>query len=229
MARRLGMVLAAVALAVFAIGLAVVPLTLPVATRLASAAFSDAEQAGLPRARMMQLAEGVRAYVTGALPAEKTLPANVDGRPGFDAAAVSHLTDVRSVLRGEGIATGLLAGVVTVWMAILLARRHLDGIASALRLAARIDIALVAILSAWAVVNFEGFFSAFHGLFFSAGTWTFPYDSLLIELFPEGFWIAGGIGWGVLVIGLGTLYALAARALESESRTREGGSHTARA
>lgn len=229
MARRFGTGLAAVVIAAFAIGLALVPLTLPAATRLASGAFSDAEQAGLPRQQMMQLAEGVRGYVTGALPAEKTLPENVGGRPGFDTAAVSHLTDVRKVLRGAAIATGLLAGIVTVWIAIQLGRRRVGDIAKALSDAAKIDLGLVVILSAWAVFDFEGFFSAFHGMFFSAGTWTFPYDSLLIELFPEGFWIAAGISWGVLVMGIGALYALAARALVSERGTSEGGSLTTRA
>ena len=49
-------------------------------------------------------------------------------------------------------------------------------------------------------MNFERFFAWFHGLFFSAGTWEFPADSLLIEVFPEGFWVAAGSTWGALVM-----------------------------
>ena len=37
-------------------------------------------------------------------------------------------------------------------------------------------------LGAWAAIDFDGLFAAFHSLFFQAGTWTFPYDSLLITL-----------------------------------------------
>ena len=51
-----------------------------------------------------------------------------------------------------------------------------------------------------AVLDFDTFFSAFHGLFFEPGTWTFPSDSVLIRLFPEAFWIAAGASWATLVL-----------------------------
>ena len=47
-------------------------------------------------------------------------------------------------------------------------------------------------------------FTTFHGVFFAAGTWTFPSDSLLIRLFPESFWIAAAAAWAALVV-LGAL------------------------
>ena len=51
-------------------------------------------------------------------------------------------------------------------------------------------------LGAWAAIDFDGLFAAFHSLFFQAGTWTFPYDSLLITLYPTAFgwaWAASGL------------------------------------
>ena len=57
-----------------------------------------------------------------------TLPATVDGRPGFDAAAVSHLRDVRRVLdRGAGWSPGVLAALVAVWLGVHIARRAVLG------------------------------------------------------------------------------------------------------
>jgi gltX_bact: glutamyl-tRNA synthetase len=37
------------------------------------------------------------------------------------------------------------------------------------------------------VADFNGFFAAFHSLFFASGTWTFSYDSLLITMYPPEF------------------------------------------
>jgi uncharacterized membrane protein len=51
------------------------------------------------------------------------------------------------------------------------------------------------------LVDFEGLFARFHGVFFESGTWTFSSDSLLIQLFPEPFWIVSAVGWTVLTAG----------------------------
>jgi len=48
-----------------------------------------------------------------------------------------------------------------------------------------VSIVLVVVAVLAATSNFDAFFTAFHGLFFKAGTWTFDADSLLIETFPE--------------------------------------------
>ena len=45
------------------------------------------------------------------------------------------------------------------------------------------------------IVDFNGFFAAFHSLFFANGTWTFSADSLLICMYPPDFWIGMGAVW----------------------------------
>ena len=50
-----------------------------------------------------------------------------------------------------------------------------------------------AVLGAWAAVNFNSFFAAFHGLLFSQGNWQFPFDSLLICSLPTPFWMGMGV------------------------------------
>jgi uncharacterized membrane protein len=39
-------------------------------------------------------------------------------------------------------------------------------------------------------INFDFLFNLFHNIFFSAGSWLFPANSLLITMYPKPFWIA---------------------------------------
>jgi len=200
--RRLGVLAAALALAVLALGVAVMLLTAPWYTHTLSARFSLAEEAGISRDQALAIAEDVRAFVVAGRGA---LPDTVAGRPGFDAAAVSHLADVRDVLAGARLATGVLAIVLTglaTW-ALSSGRRELVG--GCLKAGAVATAVLVGLAGFAAVSDFDTFFSAFHGLFFAEGTWTFAYDSLLIRLFPEPFWSTSGASWAgiALAVALG--------------------------
>jgi integral membrane protein (TIGR01906 family) len=227
--RRAETLVVGLALAVLLVGLAVFPLTQQAFTRIFSGRYSLAEQAGLPPERMLAIAEQVRTFVTDNDSAP--LPATVDGRPGFDAAAVSHLVDVRRVLMGSQVVTGLLAALVTIWLAVQVARRHVDRVSRAMMAGAIFSAALVVLALVAGLTDFESLFTAFHGMFFSAGTWTFPADSLLIQTFPEPFWVTAGVAWAVLVlIGAGAL-ALGSRWLRGgdsadSARPTEGGAGT---
>lgn len=209
--RRPATWLAGLLLALFLLGAAIVPLTAPGFTRRLAAKTSLATEAGLPKARMLQVAEMVRVFVVDT--EAPMLPATVDGRPGFDQAAVSHLLDVRRVLSGARVVTGVLAAVLALGLAWEVARKRTDSIADVLTAGAICSAVLVVLCVIAATTNFEAFFAAFHGLFFKAGTWTFPYDSLLIETFPESFWTVAGGAWGGLVLVGAGLLALGARAL----------------
>jgi len=72
-----------------------------------------------------------------------------------------------------------------------------------------------------AVTDFDTFFSAFHGVFFAEGTWTFPYDSLLIRLFPEPFWAVSGASWAGLVLTIALGYGAAGAWLVRGERSRK--------
>jgi integral membrane protein (TIGR01906 family) len=196
--RALAALTAGLALAVLVIGVALYPMLHPTYTRLLSERYSLVQDSGLSQARVLSLAEQVRQFVSDS--EVNTLPATVDGRPGFDAAAVSHLRDVRNVLANARTITGVLAAVVVVWLGVQIARRRTREIALAMFWAAGIDVAIVVLGAIAGVTSFDAFFAWFHGLFFSAGTWQFPADSLLIELFPSDFWMACAITWGGLVL-----------------------------
>lgn len=109
--------------------------------------------------------------------------------------AISHLDDVHSVVSTAEI---VLSGVAVACLACLVAcaatggRRRVGG---ALVGAGVAVIACFAALGAWAAFDFDGLFSAMHALFFAAGTWTFSFDSLLICMYPIGFWMGMGAVW----------------------------------
>jgi uncharacterized membrane protein len=102
-----------------------------------------------------------------------------------------------------------------VHVAWCVARRRWRALARGMRAGALGVLGLVVFAGMAAVLDFSMFFAAFHGLFFAAGTWQFPYDSLLIRLFPERFWTTAGASWAVLAAcGAGLLF-LASRAAPS--------------
>ena len=58
-----------------------------------------------------------------------------------------------------------------------------------------LTIVLFLLVGAAAFIDFDAFFTLFHCLFFTQGTWTFWHKSLLICSLPENFWIGMGILW----------------------------------
>jgi len=198
----------AVLWAALIVGSAVSALTVPVYTSALTQALGVPASSGLPAADVVKLSGEVRALVADAT--YKPLPATWEGQPAFDAAAVSHLMDVRRVISAGRFATGLAALLLAVYVGACLMRRRFGQMALGMNVAAGL-IAVSAVLAVVAaVVDFDALFAAFHGLFFAAGTWMFPADSLLIRLFPERFWEVSGGAWAALtLLGAGLLVVCA--------------------
>lgn len=111
--------------------------------------------------------------------------------------AMTHLDQVHTVLVTAFIIliATLIAGICSI---VFLLKRSRRSLARALLGAGGTVLALFALAGIWAASDFDSLFAAFHGLFFAAGTWTFDADSLLICMYPEGFWTSMGIVWGVV-------------------------------
>lgn len=193
--------------ATLVVGSAVMALTVPVYTSAMTQALDVPATAGLPAADVVRLSGQVRALVADAT--YTTLPREWRGAPAFDAAAVSHLIDVRSVISGARMATGVSALLLAVYVGWCVARRRLGALWAGLGSAAALLGLVVVLAVVVAFTDFEWLFTAFHGIFFANGTWTFPADSLLIRLFPERFWAVSGAAWAALVVagGAGLLVA----------------------
>ena len=205
--RLLGALVSGLVLAFFIVGLALYPLMHPTVTKLLSERYSDVAASGLTQTRILQVAEHVRDFVADS--DAEPLPPTVDGRPGFDAQAVSHLLDVRRVIGGARTTTGVLAAIVALGIGVQIARRRFGAISDALLAGGAWCLLLVIVAALSGTMNFDSFFAWFHSLFFAAGTWEFPADSLLIQLFPEGFWMAAGLAWAGLVLLGGIVLAVA--------------------
>lgn len=109
--------------------------------------------------------------------------------------ALDHLEDCIPIFVTSriSIVLSLVFAVVGLVLLVIRRRRKLAGwIMFVTPLAV---IAIVLILGIWAFVDFDSLFTWLHGIFFANGTWLFPADSLLITLFPEGFWMGMGILW----------------------------------
>ena len=139
--------------------------------------------------------------------------ANAHERYTLDPRALSHLDDCFRVVNIARAIICVFAAVGIILAIVLLTKRE-EGrrsLSRALRCAAVIlGLAFVAI-AVYAFIDFEAFFSMFHSFFFADGTWTFSYDSLLITMYPEEFWVGMGVIWfvgslvaGILVFALGS-------------------------
>ncbi|HSK48428.1 MAG TPA: DUF1461 domain-containing protein [Coriobacteriia bacterium] len=193
--RRAEALVAALVLAVLAVGLALVPLELPWFTRVLAERYSE-----LPSGISLPLAEASRRFVIVSDTAAQDVLARF-----MTADAISHLEDVQGVILAANIATSLMALLAVTWM--VLRRSDTRLIARALAGAAVGIGAFLLLAVGVALIDFDSFFSAFHGIFFAEGTWTFPSDSVLIRLFPESFWTIAGVTWaaliGVIALGYG--------------------------
>jgi integral membrane protein (TIGR01906 family) len=189
-------VVVAVLWAAVAVGLAAIALTIPVYTTMTSQWLGVPATAGLSTAETLQLSGNVRGLVSD--PEYDALPSEYHGQPAFDASAVSHLMDVRAVLGGAKAATGAAAALLAVWVGWCVGRQRWTAMRSGMVAGGWLTLIAVTLAAAAALIDFETFFAGFHGLFFKAGTWTFPADSMLIRLFPERFWATAGLAWGTL-------------------------------
>lgn len=209
--RRIEPIVVGLAIALVVIGLSVRVLTAPFVTTALLDATGGAELTGLDAATARGLAQQVRGYVTGAYQGE--LPERVGERDGFSANAVSHLDDVRGVIRSAGLLTLALLLVAGVW-AVARWRGGRRGVVGAAMKAAAYWLLLgVPIAVVFALLDFDRFFAGFHALFFEAGTWQFPAGDLLIQLFPESFWASAGALWGALVLAAAVALMLGSRAV----------------
>ena len=131
----------------------------------------------------------------------------------FSEETVSHLDDCYHLFAAAipyAIAILMLAVFGFVFTGVTGGKRRVGIILVA---AGIIVLALFAVFAIWAMVSFQSLFAAFHGLFFSAGSWLFPYDSILICALPTEFWMGMGAIWLVVAALLSILSIVVGRRL----------------
>jgi integral membrane protein (TIGR01906 family) len=134
-----------------------------------------------------------------------------DGSPLYNEREVSHMRDVKGVVRpflwtGTGACLLLLGLGLWAWRG-----RWADVYRRGLRRGGWLILALAAGIGIYAAIDFWGFFSLFHALFFKGDTWLFLFTDTLIRLFPLRFWQDAVIFIGLVTLGGGLGLALGLR------------------
>lgn len=121
------------------------------------------------------------------------------GSSMFTEGEVQHMVDVKNLI-GFAYILGAVLAVILIIGVWYLAKRYAGGVRRALFSGAILALAGIAALAVLAIMGWESFFTQFHALFFTDGTWTFNVSDTLIRLYPEQFWLDSAIGIAVLVL-----------------------------
>ena len=159
--------------------------------------------------------------------AEANAAAETDGRAtastrenaarSLPADAISHLDDVYRVASVAKQALVIVAVLCIAGLAHVAVRISRGALGRTLMAGGGLVLAAFCALGAWTAIDFGGLFAAFHSLFFQAGTWTFPYDSLLITLYPTAFWMGMGGIWLAATCIASIICIIVGRLLRSET------------
>lgn len=159
--------------------------------------------------------------------AEANAAAEADGRAtastresaarSLPADAIRHLDDVYRVASVAKPALMIVAVLCIAGLAHVAVRIGQRTLGRTLIAGGGLVLAAFCALGAWAAIDFDGLFAAFHSLFFQAGTWTFPYDSLLITLYPTAFWMGMGGIWLAVTCIASIICIIVGRSLRNET------------
>lgn len=141
------------------------------------------------------------------------------GERAFGRAEVRHMADVRDLVTAftaawaVGLAVAVAAGVALSRLAGPGAVRH------ALARGGLVTLGAIAVAGLFALVAFDAFFTAFHGVFFEGDSWRFADTATLRRLYPDAFWaIASAAMVALVVVQAGAAIALARAAPRSLHR-----------
>jgi integral membrane protein (TIGR01906 family) len=143
-----------------------------------------------------------------------------EDEPFLDASERSHMRDVGALVRTLALVLiGSLAVAVACgwWM-----RGEPARIGRIMVIAAGVVGAAALVLGVAFAVAFDAAFTAFHQLFFEAGTWQFALGSNLITLFPEPFWFDAALIAGAAILLVAAIVSIAGLWLWRTARTPTG-------
>ena len=139
--------------------------------------------------------------------------------PLYNERELQHMRDVQSVYQAVGL-VWKVTGALLLLAGLALARRDArrSSLAGALKWGGFMTASAVAASALFATIAWQGWFVAFHEIFFAPGTWTFSYSDTLIRLFPEKFWFDTALTISGLTLVAGLAVAVAGWVLETPVR-----------
>jgi integral membrane protein (TIGR01906 family) len=137
-----------------------------------------------------------------------------DGTPLYNERELSHMADVKNVVRGA-LNVWILSLAILALLAIFAYRgKWMPDYINGLRRGGMWMIGLAAVLGLIAGVGivadpnvFEQFFIFFHSIFFKGSSWLFEFSDTLIRLFPIRFWEDAFLWAAILALGGGVALA----------------------
>lgn len=129
-----------------------------------------------------------------------------DGSLAYNDRELQHMDDVKVVYNGLTLTAAVMLAAGIIGGAALLRSDTASGrgrpardaagpraLWTALTRGATLTLGLLGALGVWMLLGFDGFFTAFHNVFFEPGTWVFYYTDTLIRLFPIQLWQTAGL------------------------------------
>jgi len=149
-------------------------------------------------------------FFTPLTDAQKNVFLFLDGKQklstSFTAAEVSHLEDVKQVMKyADYMFYILLLGFT---LTIIFYRKKKDFLLNLLHLGGKVTFAVMILLGAFSLIFFDALFAMFHRIFFPQGNWLFAADSKIIQTFPLDFFISLSRNIFLLTLFLGILFIL---------------------
>ncbi len=124
---------------------------------------------------------------------------------GFTPAEISHLGDVKQVMKYAEYVFYALLLIVTITLTYC--RRDKELVLKLLGYGGKTTLLVMLLIFLISFFFFNELFTLFHLLFFPQGNWLFPADSMLIQIFPTDFFITISrniflltLSWGILFI-----------------------------
>lgn len=206
-----------VAVAFIGAGLAVCALP-DMTTRIVAEHTSNYDSSPFNQGQIVTMAVATKQYTVNVHDREKLDDAARDINGGRDTSkltdryvlseeAVGHLDDVHVVLVRVGLVMACIVLVALLLSVLCGLWKGMFLVGDMLVEAGIIAIVIMASCAITAAINFNFLFDALHSALFEQGSWTFSADSLLITMYPQGFWVTMGIVW-VAVTGILSIIAI---------------------
>ena len=151
------------------------------------------ETTGLPEAEYTAMGQMTADYLTGRTDVFQLTFTNKSGNvfQCFQPHEAEHMADCRNLIRLAMVLRSVfgLLGIIILSEAIMLPKRR-ERIAQGAIVGLRLTAIVLGGLLIWALVDFDGLFTAFHRIVFTNDGWLLdPQTDLLIRLMPTRFFI----------------------------------------
>lgn len=122
----------------------------------------------------------------------------------YTSSELSHLKDVQNIMKMMDYLFYFSLLVCT--LIVTFYRKKKEKLSKLFLYGGSVTVTLVILILLSSLISFNVVFTLFHRIFFPQGNWTFPAESLLIQIFPEGFFMKTGRIIFLMTLFLGSIF-----------------------